>query len=172
MRWRSSIARGWTSFHYVLRPLRLHPEGACRRTCDDKRSKDEDGPCGATSTRTMRWSEWRELSCSREARYQARGVAAFDGGEVGGGQAHLADHLDLVEREIGIIRAEGDLRGRHELHQRGHRGRARRVRGVVVQAAELGEDAVRSERLVLAGVRGRARVERLDPAGEHRDGAA
>src|SRR5207248_647818 len=67
-----------------------------------------------------------------------------------GRQAHLAQRLDLAHWEVRIVRAEGDLRGRHEFHQCRHRGRAGGVRGVVVQPAEFGRDALLGESALVA----------------------
>ena len=102
--------------------------------------------------------------------HQPRRVAALDGLHVAGREPHLPDHLDLIEGKIGIVRAEGDLRGRHQRHQRRHRRRAGGVRGVVVQAAELLGDAVRRQAALIAARA--AAVECLDAAGQHRDRAA
>src|SRR5712671_3673113 len=105
-----------------------------------------------------------------QPRNEPRHVSAFDRLHVGGRQPHLAQRLDLADREIGVIRTEGDLRDRHELHQGRHGGRAGGVGSVVMQTAELVRDALLGERALLAA---RAvAVERLDAPGEHRDGAA
>ena len=54
---------------------------------------------------------------------------------------------ELAKAEIRIVAAIGDLRGRHELEERGHgRGRCR-VRRVVIELAQLGLDFVRGELL-------------------------
>ena len=58
--------------------------------------------------------------------------------------------------------------GGTSFEQRGHRRRMGRVRGVVVEPAQLGLDAVGRELVDVL----RLAVEEVDPAGEHRDRAA
>src|SRR5579863_2562301 len=104
-----------------------------------------------------------------QSRQKPLGIAARDRVEVGLRQAELSKIIDLIKGKIRSVGAVAELRHRHELLQRRHRGRMRGVGGVVVEAAEFGLDAVGSE------AAGRPRllvIERLDAAGQKRNRAA
>src|SRR5262249_14250227 len=83
----------------------------------------------------------RAQTCSTlQVRNEPLRVAAADLLHLLVAKAELLQPRDLVEREIGIVRAVGDLRDRNELHQRRHRRRRGRVGGVVMKPLELAFD--------------------------------